>query len=164
MQEQHRDIEGILSFAYHWKGNPGVKIGKVGEFEAAESGVTILSPAEKRAQAARNLAVIASRLSRDQQAVLDATYGGEQGERYAAIEHLSNINTHGNKTLVRLLMMREFIAGERYCPSQAEIARECGVHPSSACRVAQKIAQEIAELRESAIEKLRIAFNRSEEA
>lgn len=152
-------MEAALSFAFTWRASDGVKASQIREFVGKEGGM-ILSASEKKAQAGRILAVIASHLSRDQQAVLDATYGGEQGERHAAIERLTNINTHGNKTLVRMLVMREFVHGEKYCPSQAEIARECGVHPSSACRVAQKIAQDIGELRDSAIEKLRPAFER----
>lgn len=154
-----RSVEEALRFSFHWRATDGVKASQIREFVGKEGGM-ILSASEKKAQAGSILAVIASHLSRDQQAVLDAQYGGEQGERHAAIERLSSINTHGNRTLVRMLMMREFVAGERYCPRQAEIARECGVHPSSACRVAQKIAQEIGELRESTIKKLRPAFER----
>lgn len=155
-------MEAVLSFAYLWRATAGVKVGKVGEFVAAESGAMILSASEKRAQAGLILDVIASHTNLDQQAALDAEFGGEHGERYKAIERLTCKLEHvnRNRSLVRMLLMREFVFGERYAPSQAQIARECGVNPMTASRVAAKIAPVIAELRESTITKLRPAFER----
>lgn len=154
-----RDVEGALSFAYLWRATAGVKASEIKEFCGKEGGM-ILSASEKRAQAGRILDVIESHLSRDQQAVLDASYGGEHGERSAAIDRLVCVFERANtsRTLVRLLMMREFVFGEKYCPSQAQIARECAVHPKTAERVAAKIATTVGDLRVSAIDKLRPAF------
>jgi hypothetical protein len=59
-----------------------------------------------------------------------------------------------------MLMMREFVLGERYAPSQVQIARECGVNQATVSRTAAKIAAEIALLRDSALAKLAPAFQR----
>lgn len=154
-------VESELSFAYLWRATAGVKASEIKEFVGKESG-TILSASEKRAQAGLILDVIASHLSSDQRAVLDASYGGEHGERCAAIDRLVCLFEHvnANRTLVRMLTMRAFISGEKYCPSRAQIARECAVHPKTAERVADKIAAAVGDLRVSAIEKLRPAFER----
>jgi hypothetical protein len=152
-------MESALLFAYTWRASSGVKASQIREFVGKEGGM-ILSASEKCAQAALILDVIESHLSRDQQALLDASYGGENGERHAGIERLAHLCAHQNRTLVRMLMMREFVHGERYCPSQQEIARECAVHQATVSRVASKIAKTIAELRESTITKLTPAFQR----
>jgi hypothetical protein len=138
-----------------------VKASEIKEYTGKVGGM-ILSASEKRAQAGLILDVISSHTSADQQAVLDASYGGEHGERHKAIERLTCKFEHvnRNRSLVRMLLMREFVFGERYAPSQAQIARECGVNPMTASRVAAKIAPVIAELRESTITKLRPAFER----
>lgn len=156
-----RDVEGAIQFAFLWRATDGVKASEIKEFCGKEGGM-ILSANEKKAQAGRILDVIASHLSRDQRALLDASYGGENGERCAGVDRLACIfeGINRNRTLVRLLMMREFIYGEKYCPSQAQVARECGVNPMTASRVASKIAQAVAELRTSTHEKLRPAFER----
>jgi hypothetical protein len=154
-----RSMESALSFAYLWRASAGVKIGEIKEYTGKVGGM-ILSASEKKAQAGLILDVIESHLSRDQQALLDASYGGENGERHAGIERLTHLCAHQNRTLARMLMMREFVHGERYCPSQQDIARECAVHQATVSRVASKIAKTIAELRESTITKLRPAFER----
>lgn len=157
-----RDLDSALSFAYMWRACPGVKIGEIKEYCGKEGGALILSTNERKAQAGLMLAVIESHLSLDQRALLDATYGGEQGERCAGIDRLMCRFEHlnRNRTMVRMLLMREFIFGERYTPSQNRIARECGVNAMSASRVAAKIAPEIAELRQATHAKLRPAFER----
>lgn len=154
-----RSMESALSFAFLWRASAGVKIGEIKEYTGKVGGM-ILSASEKKAQAGLILDVIASHLSRDQRALLDASYGGENGERHAGVERLTHLCAHQNRTLVRMLMMREFIHGERYCPSQQDIARECAVHQATVSRVASKIAKTIAELRESTITKLTPAFQR----
>jgi Trp operon repressor len=154
-------MESILSFVYLWRATDGVKIGEIKEFCGKEGGM-ILSASEKKAQAGRVLDVIATHLSRDQQAVLDAQFGGEQGERCAAIDRLTCLfeSANRNRTLVRMTLMREFVFGERYAPSQVQLARECGVNQATVSRVAAKIAPAVAELRESAIAKLEPEFAR----
>lgn len=156
-----RSMESVLSFAYTWRATDGVKASEIKEFCGKEGG-TILSASEKKAQAGLVLDVIATHLSRDQQAVLDAQFGGEQGERCAAIDRLTCLfeSANRNRTLVRMTLMREFVFGERYCPSQVQVARECGVNQATVSRVAAKIAPAVAELRESAIVKLEPAFQR----
>jgi hypothetical protein len=156
-----RSMEAALSFAFSWRALLGVKVGEIKEYTGKEGGM-MLSTNEKKAQARFVLDVIASHLSLDQQAVLDASYGGEQGERCAAIDRLTCLfeSANRNRTLVRMTLMREFVYGERYCPSQVQLARECGVNQATVSRIAAKIAPEVALLRESAIEKLTPAFAR----
>jgi Trp operon repressor len=156
-----RSVESALQFVYTWRATDGVKASEIKEFCGREGGM-MLSASEKKAQAGLVLDVIASHLSRDQQAVLDAQFGGEQGERCAAIDRLTCLfeSANRNRTLVRMTLMREFVYGERYCPSQVEVARECGVNQATVSRVAAKIAPAVEELRESAIEKLEPAFQR----
>lgn len=154
-----RSMEAALQFAFNWRATSGVKASEIKEYTGKVGGM-ILSASEKKAQAGLILDVIASHLSRDQRALLDASYGGENGERHAGVERLTHLCAHQNRTLVRMLMMREFIHGERYCPSQQDIARECAVHQATVSRVASKIAKTIAELRESTITKLTPAFQR----
>ena len=156
-----RSMEAVLQFAFNWRATSGVKASEIKEYTGKVGGM-ILSASEKRAQAGLILDVIASHTNLDQQAVLDASYGGEHGERHKAIERLTCKleHLHRNRTMIRMLLMREFVHGERYCPSQAQVARECGVNPMTASRVAAKIAPVIAELRESTIAKLRPAFER----
>lgn len=157
-----RSLEAALSFAYLWRACAGVKIGEIKEYTGKEGGAIILSASERKAQAGLMLAVIESHLSIDQRALLDATHGGENGERAAGIDRLiirfESLNR--NRSLIRNLLMREFIYGERYCPSQNRVARECGVNPMTASRVAAKIAPDIADLRLATMEKLRPAFER----
>jgi hypothetical protein len=59
-----------------------------------------------------------------------------------------------------MLVAREFIFGCQYCPSLNRIARECGIHPQTVARAAAKVTPAIADLRKSAHEKLRPAFER----
>jgi hypothetical protein len=154
-------MESALQFAYTWRATSGVRASEIKEFVGKEGGI-ILSASEKCAQARIILDVIESHISLDQRAVLDAQFGGEQGERHAAINRLTCMfeHTSRNKTLVRMLLMREFVFGEKYCPSQNQVARDCGVNPMNASRIAAKIAPEVARLRESAIDKLTPAFQR----
>jgi hypothetical protein len=152
-------MEAALSFAHLWRATSGVKASEIKEYTGKVGGM-ILSASEKKAQAGLILDVISSHLSRDQRALLDAEYGGENGERHAGIERLTHLCAHQNRSLARMLMMREFVHGERYCPSQQDIARECAVHQATVSRVASKIAKTIAELRESTITKLTPAFQR----
>jgi hypothetical protein len=152
-------MESALLFAHTWRASSGVKASQIREFVGKEGGM-ILSASEKCAQARRILDVIESHTNLDQRALLDAQFGGENGERHAGVERLTHLCAHQNRTLVRLLMMREFVHGERYCPSQQDIARECAVHQTTVSRVAPKIAKTIAELRESTIAKLTPAFQR----
>lgn len=167
MQEQERvplfrDLDGALSFAYTWRARDGVKIGQLGEYTGRDGAALILSVGEKKAQAGMILTVIGSHLSLDQRAMLDATYGGERGERHTGIERLT-CGLEGsarNRSLVRMVLMREFVYGERYTPSLRQIARDCGVNPSTAARAAAQIAPEIAALRKATYEKLRPAFER----
>jgi hypothetical protein len=156
-----RCVESALQFAFNWRATDGVKASEIKEFCGKEGGM-ILSASEKKAQAGLVLDVISSHLSRDQQAVLDASYGGEQGERCAAIDRLTCLFESANRsrTLVRMTLMREFVFGERYAPSQVQLARECGVNQATVSRVAAKIAPAVAELRESAIAKLEPEFAR----
>jgi hypothetical protein len=154
-------MESALSFAYTWRATAGVKIGKIGEFVGKEGGL-MLSASEKRAQARLILDVIASHTSRDQQALLDAEYGGENGERAAGIERLEHLfgGIVRSRSVIRLMLMREFVYGEKRCPGAQEIADHCGVSRSTAYNAAAKIGPAIAALRESTIEKLRPAFER----
>jgi hypothetical protein len=154
-------MEAALQFAFSWRALLGVKIGEIKEYTGKEGGM-MLSAAEKKVQARFILDVIESHLTLDQQAVLDATYGGENGERAAAIDRLVHMFERSNRSraLVRMLLMREFIYGNTYCPDIAAIARECGILRPSASRLAGTIASDIALLRESAVEKLRPAFER----
>jgi hypothetical protein len=152
-------MEAALQFAFNWRATSGVKASEIKEYTGKVGGM-ILSASEKKAQAGLILDVIASHLSRDQQALLDASYGGENGERHAGIERLTHLCAHQNRTLARMLMMREFVFGERYAPSQVQIARECGVNQATVSRTAAKIAAEIALLRDSALAKLAPAFQR----
>lgn len=157
-----RDMDAALLFAYTWRARPGVKVGQVGEYTGPDGAPLLLSIHEKKTQAQFILDVIDSHLSLDQRAVLDATYGGERGERPAAIDRLLSQFEHvnRNRALVRFLLMRDFLFGESYCPSQNQVARECGVNAMAASRAAARIAPEIAKLRESTHEKLRPAFER----
>ncbi|WP_446903025.1 hypothetical protein [Burkholderia sp. YIM B11467] len=157
-----RDMDAALLFAYTWRARPGVKIGQVGEYTGPDGSPLLLSIHEKKAQAQFILDVVESHLSLDQRAVLDATYGGERGERPAAIDRLLPQFEHvnRNRSLVRFLLMRDFIYGEGYCPSQQQIAKESGVNQSTASRAAARITPEIAKLRESTHAKLRPAFER----
>ena len=154
-------MESALSFAYTWRATAGVKVGKVGEFVGKE-GRLMLSASEKRAQARLILDVVASHTSRDQQALLDAEYGGENGERAAGIDRLEHLfaGIVRSRAVIRLMLMREFVYGARYCPSAQEIADECGVSRSTAYNAAAKIGPAIAELRLATHEKLRPAFER----
>lgn len=156
-----RSMESALHFAYTWRATAGVKIGKIGEFVGKEGGM-ILSASEKRAQARRILDVIASHTSLDQQAVLDGEFGGENGERAAAIDRLEHLFADAckSRSLVRAMLMREFIRGEKHCPSQEQLAREYGVNVRTAYRLAAKIGPAVAELRESTVNKLTPAFQR----
>jgi hypothetical protein len=155
-------MESCLSFAYLWRACPGVKIGEIKEFTGADSSGTMLSVNERKAQAGSILAVVADLLTLNQQAVLDASFGGEHGERHAAIERLVCAlgDANKNRTLIRMLLMREFVFGQRYCPSQNAVARECGVSTYTASVVACKIAPAVAMLRDTAMETLRPAFER----
>lgn len=157
-----RDMESLLSFAFLWRATDGVKVGKVGEFIAAETGALMLSANEKRAQARRILDVIASHTNRDQQALLDAEYGGENGERAAGIDRLEHLfaGIVRSRSIIRLMLMREFVYGATYCPSAQHIADACGVSRSTAYNAAAKIGPAIAELRNATHEKLRPAFER----
>ena len=154
-------MESALSFAYTWRATAGVKIGKIGEFVGKEGGM-ILSASEKRAQARLILDVIESHTSLDQRALLDAEYGGENGERHAAIGRLEHLfaGIVRNRAVIRLMLMREFVYGAHYCPSAQHIADACGVSRSTAYNAAAKIGPAIAELRQATIEKLRPAFER----
>jgi hypothetical protein len=156
-----RSMEAALSFAYLWRATDGVKIGKIGEFVGKEGGM-ILSASEKRAQARRILDVIESHTNLDQRAVLDAEYGGENGERAAGIERLEHLfgDIVRSRAVIRLMLMREFVYGSHYCPSAQHIADECGVSRSTAYNAAAKIGPAIAELRQATHEKLRPAFER----
>jgi hypothetical protein len=155
-------MESLLSFAYLWRATDGVKVAKVGEFIAAETGAMMLSASEKRAQARLILDVIESHTSLDQRALLDAEYGGENGERHAAIGRLEHLfgGIVRNRAVIRLMLMREFVYGAHYCPSAQHIADECGVSRSTAYNAAAKIGPAIAELRQATHEKLRPAFER----
>jgi hypothetical protein len=155
-------MESLLSFAFLWRATDGVKVGKVGEFIAAETGAMILSASEKRAQARRILDVIESHTNLDQRAVLDAEYGGENGERAAGIERLEHLfgGIVRSRAVIRLMLMREFVYGAYYCPSAQHIADECGVSRSTAYNAAAKIGPAIADLRQATHEKLRPAFER----
>lgn len=157
-----RNMEACLSFAYSWRAKLGVKIGEIKEYTGKEGGTIMLSTHEKKAQASFILEVIASHLSLDQRAMLNATFGGENGERAAGIERLMHMcaGMHSNRHLVSLLLMREFIDSKRQELSQARIALECGVSPMTASRVAAKIMHAIGDLRDSTYEKLRPAFER----
>jgi hypothetical protein len=124
-------MEAALQFAFNWRATSGVKASEIKEYTGKVGGM-ILSASEKKAQAGLILDVIASHLSRDQQALLDASYGGENGERHAGIERLTHLCAHQNRTLARMLMMREFVHGERYCPSAPSIKRPYRAsHPRS---------------------------------
>lgn len=155
-------MESCLSFAFLWRACLGVKIGEIKEFTGADSSGTMLSVNEKKAQSAHILAVVDELLTPNQRAVLDASHGGEFGERHAAIERLvcAFEDANRNRTLIRMLLMREFVFGERYAPSQNAVARECGVSTYTASVVACKIAPAVAMLRGTAMETLRPAFER----
>lgn len=155
-------MEAALSFAFLWRACPGVKIGEIKEFTGADSSGTMLSVNEKKAQSAHILAVIADLLTLNQRALLDASFGGERGERRAGIEYLAVTfaGANSNSHLVRMVLMREFVFGQRYCPSQAQVAKECGVNQATVSRVAAKIAPAVAMLRETAMQTLRPAFAR----
>lgn len=157
-----RDMDAALSFAYTWRARPGVKVGQVGEYTGPDGAPLLLTVHEKKAQSHFILDVVESHLSLDQRAVLDATYGGERGERPAAIDRLLPKFEHvnRNRALVRFLLMRDFLFGESYCPSQQQVAKECGVNQSTASRAAAQITPAIMALRESTHEKLRPAFER----
>jgi hypothetical protein len=157
-----RSMEACLQFAYTQRALLGVKVGEIKEYTGKEGGTLVLSTHEKKAQARFILDVIESHLSLDQRAMLDATYGGESGERAAAIEHLMRLcaGMSSNQHLVKLLLMREFIESKSLNLCQARIASECGVHPRTTSRVAAKIMHLIGELRDSTHEKLRPAFER----
>jgi hypothetical protein len=157
-----RTMEACLSYAFLWRACPGVRIGEIKEFTGADSSGTMLSVNERKAQAGSILAVVADLLTLNQQAVLDASFGGEHGERHAAIERLvcALEDANKNRTLIRMLLMREFVFGERYAPSQNAVARECGVSTYTASVVACKIAPAVAMLRDTAMETLRPAFAR----
>ena len=157
-----RSMDACLAFAYTWRALLGVKVGEIKEYTGKEGGTLVLTTHEKKAQARFILDVIESHLSIDQRAMLDATFGGENGERAAAIDHLMTLcaGMSSNRHLVELLLMREFIDSKRREINQAAIARECGVHPATACRVAARIMQAIGDLRDSTYEKLRPAFAR----
>jgi hypothetical protein len=154
-------MESALSFAFLWRATDGVKASQIREFVGKEGGM-ILSASEKRAQAGLILDVIASHTNRDQQALLDAEYGGENGERAAGIDRLEHLfaGIVRSRAVIRLMLMREFVYGARYCPSAQEIAAECGVSRSTAYNAAAKIGPAIAELRQATHEKLRPAFER----
>jgi hypothetical protein len=157
-----RDVESLLAFAFLWRATDGVKVAKVGEFIAAETGAMMLSASEKRAQARLILDVIESHTNLDQRALLDAEYGGENGERHAAIGRLEHLfaGIVRNRAVIRLMLMREFVYGAHYCPSAQHIADACGVSRSTAYNAAAKIGPAIAELRQATHEKLRPAFER----
>lgn len=157
-----RTMESCLSFAYLWRACAGVKIGEIKEFTGADSSGTALSTNEKKAQSAHIMAVIADLLTLNQRAVLDASFGGERGERHAAIELLTCTfeDANRNRTVIRMTLMREFVFGEKYMPSQSQVAKECGVNQATVSRVAAKIAPAVAMLRETAMETLRPAFER----
>jgi hypothetical protein len=154
-------MEAALSFAHLWRATSGVKASEIKEFVGKEGGM-ILSASEKRAQARLILDVIASHTSLDQRALLDAEYGGENGERHAAIGRLEHLfaGIVRNRAVIRLMLMREFVYGAHYCPSAQHIADECGVSRSTAYNAATKIGPAIAELRQATHEKLRPAFER----
>ncbi|KWZ53317.1 hypothetical protein WK57_30480 [Burkholderia ubonensis] len=157
-----RSMDAALAFAYTWRARPGVKIGQIGEYTGPDGSALLLTIHEKKAQAQFILDVVESHLSLDQRAVLDASYGGERGERPAAIDRLLPQFEHvnRNRALVRMLLMREFIFGEDYCPSQQQVAIQCGVNRSTACRADAQIVPAIAALREATHAKLRPAFER----
>jgi hypothetical protein len=156
-----RSMEAALLFAYTWRARPGVKIGQIGEF-TGKDGAAMLSIHERKAQAQFILDVIESHLSHDQRALLDATHGGERGERHAGVERLVCLLEHvnRNRALVRMIVARDFVYGEGYSPSLSRIARDCGVSATTACRVAAQITPELAELRKATHAKLRPAFER----
>lgn len=157
-----RSMDAALSFAYTWRARPGVKIGQIGEYTGPDGAALLLSVHEKKAQAQYVHDVIESHLSLDQRAILDATYGGERGERHAGVERLVCLleGAHRNRTMVRMLVAREFVFGEAYCWSMHRIARECATHTQTVSRAAAKVAPTIADLRRSTHEKLRPAFER----
>lgn len=157
-----RSLEAALSFAFTWRARPGVKAATYDEFTGADGSALLLSVGEKKTQAQYVHDVIESHLTLDQRALLDATYGGERGERHAGAERLVCLFEHVNRSraLIRWALMREFIYGERYCPTQQQVARECGVNQATVSRVAAQIAPKIAELRKAAHDKLRPAFER----
>lgn len=157
-----RSLESALVFAYTWRARLGVKVGKVGEFTGPDCSALLLSVHEKKTQAQFILDVIESHLTPDQRALLDATYGGERGERAAGIDRLvcQFEHTNRNRALVRMILMREFVYGETYSPSLSRIARECGVNQSTASRTAAQITPEILAMREAAHKRLRPAFMR----
>ncbi|MBN3822323.1 hypothetical protein G3O00_01650 [Burkholderia sp. Ac-20384] len=157
-----RDMDTALLFAYTWRARPGVKIGQIGEYTGPDGSALLLSIHEKKTQAQFILDVVETHLSLDQRAVLDATYGGERGERPAAIDRLLPQFEHvnRNRALVRFLLMREFIFGEGYAPSISAVSRECSSNPMTGSRVAAKIATSVSELRKSVLEKLTPAFQR----
>jgi len=157
-----RSLESALLFAYTWRARLGVKVGKVGEFTGPDGAALLLTVHEKKTQAQFILDVVESHLSADQRALLDATYGGERGERAAGVDRLvcHFEHTNRNRALVRMLLMREFLYGEAYCPSQARVARECGVNAMTASRTAAQITPEILAMREKTHERLRPAFER----
>lgn len=157
-----RSIEAALLFAYTWRARPGVKAATYGEFTGPDGAPLQLSIHEKKTQAQHIHYVLESHLSLDQLAILDATHGGEYGERYAGIERLlcTFEHLHRNRTLLRMLLMREFIFGEAYCPSQNQIARECGVSAMAASRAAAQLTPEVMKLRGEVHDKLRPAFER----
>jgi hypothetical protein len=156
-----RSMEAALSFAFNWRATSGVKASEIKEFVGKEGGM-ILSASEKRAQARLILDVIESHTNLDQRALLDAEYGGENGERHAAIGRLEHLfaGIVRNRAVIRLMLMREFVYGAHYCPSAQHIADECGVSRSTAYNAAAKIGPAIAELRQATHEKLRPAFER----
>jgi hypothetical protein len=155
-----RDMEGALSFAYTWGARLCVKTAKLGEYTAPEGGVIMLSMHEKKVQAQHILDVIESHLAADQRAILEATYGGDA--RHTAIERLTcrYEYAHRQRGMIRMILMREFVFGEPYMPSQGQIARECGVNQATVSRIAARIAPEIADLRTAAHDKLRPALER----
>jgi hypothetical protein len=155
-------MEAALSFAYTWRARPGVKIGQIGEYTGPDGAALLLSVHEKKAQAQYVHDVIESHLSLDQRALLDATYGGERGERHAGVERLVCLleGAHRNRSVVRALVAREFVFGESYCWSLNRIAREFAIHPQTVARTAAKVAPVIAKLRTSVHEKLQPAFAR----
>jgi hypothetical protein len=155
-------MESCLSYAFLWRACPGVRIGEIKEFTGADSSGTVLSVNERKAQAGSILTVIADLLTPNQRAVLDASFGGERGERRAGIEYLAVTfaGANSNSHLVRMVLMREFVFGERYSPSQSQLAKECGVNQATVSRVAAKIAPAVAMLRDTAMQTLRPVFAR----
>jgi hypothetical protein len=157
-----RSLESALLFAYTWRSRSGVKAATYGEYTGPDGGALLLSVGEKKVQAEAIHEVCKTHLSHDQRALLDATHGGERGERHAGVERLVCLLEHINRNrgLVRMIVARDFVYGEGYSPSLSRIARDCGVSATTACRVAAHITPELAELRKATHAKLRPAFCR----